>query len=123
MGVSYQIDKSAGLVLTRAFGRIENDDLLLHNHKLKKDPIFSTYYSQIIDLTDVTLNGLTKDIVSEMMKTSPFSQRSLRAIVAPLDREYEFINNQDQADYSSNIQAFRKREEALEWVRSAKVKI
>lgn len=116
MGVSYQIDKKAGLVLTRAFGRIEDDDLLMHYHKLKQDPAFSDRLNHIIDLSEVKINGLTKDVLRDLDSITPFSTGSLRAVVAPQDDTYDFFNTP-----TSHLKALRRSEEAMDWIMGARV--
>lgn len=118
MAMRYHIDPASHCVWSQASGTIENDDLLLHIHKLKKDPDFRPEYDHILDLTQITDNRLSQAVLQESGRINAFSAQSRRAVIASQDEVFDFIKSLDQTDLpvSPALRAFRNEAEALNWL-------
>lgn len=124
MGVSYHIDMQEQIVWTRAYGSMENDDLVLHGHKVKKDPAFDPGFQHIIDLSEITKNRINLDILKEAALVSPFHSQSYRAIIVPRDADTRFVEKITDIPgiTPGHLRAFRNEEDALQWLKSLRVK-
>jgi hypothetical protein len=119
MPASYKIDKEQRLVLSSGTGVVTAEDMWAHQRQLSNDKDFDPSFSQLVDLTGVTAIGFTPDDVHGLAERSIFSPQSRRAFVAKRDllyglaRMFELLR---EARGKDEIQVFRDRNEALEWL-------
>ena len=81
MPISYDIDVSRGLVTSRAWGVLRDQEVLEHHVTLGKDPRFVATYSQLGDFREVENFELAMDTVRAMARTRFFDVTSKRAMV------------------------------------------
>lgn len=119
MPAEYQIDKSQGLVLSRAWGVLLREDLTAHGERLRGDPDFKPHYRQLWDFTAIAKSELSYTQLTAMAKISIFAPTSRRAILAPVDvvfgmaRMFQMLK---ESEGETGIRVFRERSEALRWL-------
>ncbi len=115
---SYLIDVDAGVVFTRVWGVVNDDELLLHSKALRADPRFHVGQRQIVDFREVTTIRVTADGVRELARLTPFPSDARRAFVVTSDEAYGLLRMYGAFLDASNDQMgiFRTLEPALEWI-------
>ena len=119
MPARYQIDKERRLVITTGTGPFLMADALDHQERLRKDPDFDPTYSQLMDITAMTLDNIGLEEIRKLAQRWLFSPQSRRAIVVQgevaygLARMFEMLRENAG---ENGIRVFRDREEALDWV-------
>lgn len=119
MPAEYQIDRSKGLVLSRAWGRIGKQDMIDHGNRLLADPAFQPDLRQLWDLTEITESSLDFADLTSMSQVNVFAPASRRAVLAPADvafgmaRSFQMLR---ETKGESGIRVFRERSEALRWL-------
>ncbi len=119
MPADYQIDKTQGLVLSRASGVMLREDLIGHGERLRADPDFKPHYRQLWDFTELTKSELSYAELSVMAKINVFAPTSRRAILAPVDVVFgmaRMFQTLRESEGETGIRVFRKRSEALRWL-------
>lgn len=118
MPASFTIDHERRLVLSRAWGVVEDGDLQANQREVAADPRFEPGYSQLYDFSEVTEVRATNEGVRGLVRTSVFARDSRRAIVAPSDivfgmvRMYELTGDLDPRVF----RVFRNIGEAMAWL-------
>ena len=121
MPATFAIDKQRQLVISTGLDPLTAADLLSHQEKLLRDPEFNPTFSQIMDLTRVTVFELTAGDVRMLAQKTVFSPRSRRAIVAAnnvgygLSRMFEMHR---ESFGENGIHVFRNLDEAVDWILS-----
>jgi len=83
MPAEYIIDKSRGIVFTKAYGEVNDEEAYAHQDKLRADPDFEPGFSQIIDSTGVTnTEKCSYEALYKLAERNPFGAGSKRAFVA-----------------------------------------
>jgi len=119
MPTEYQIDRTQELVLSRAWGVLNRDDLFDHGQRLRADPDFKPHYRQLWDFTEITKSELSYAELAVIAKVSIFAPTSRRAILAPVDvvfgmaRMFQMLK---ESEGETGIRVFRQRSEALRWL-------
>jgi len=88
MPVSYRIDITAALVLSRGRGVVTGAELVAHARALAADPRFHPALHQVFDLRDATRGEVDRATILQLASLSPFGQGARRAIVVPGDLAY-----------------------------------
>src|SRR5690349_16717679 len=82
MPFTYQIDVERQLVITTASGVVTPEEVLEHQRRLAKDPLFDPRFSQLLDLTQATRTDIHAEDVRAFAARSIFAPGSRRAFVA-----------------------------------------
>ena len=120
----YVIDQTRSMVLSRAWGVLEDSELLAHVRALAADPSFAPHLNQIADFGDVTEFQETSAVIRELVTLSPFGTGSRRAIVMRADvgfglaRMFEIMRDPSPDE----IHVFRDLDAALQWLGFAREK-
>ncbi len=118
MAISYQIDKSLGVVFVTMHGVVIGQDFVLHLQTLRDDPDIDPSYSQLFDLRDVTEIPVSSDEMKTIATYRVFDKESRSAVVAEADliyamsRMYELFSGADP----DKIMVFRDMAEARRWL-------
>jgi hypothetical protein len=121
MPATYEIDKQRRLVISTGLDKLTLADALAHQAKLLKDPDFDPSFSQLLDLTRVTLSDLESSDIRKIAERNIFSPQSRRAIVVSTNlvygygRMFEILRESAGED---GIRVFRDLDEAVDWILS-----
>jgi hypothetical protein len=88
MPVSYRLDPSRHLVVSRAWGILTDDEIESHYKRLVADPGFQQTFRQLCDMTEVTRIDATSDMLRRLAQQSIFAPGTQRAFVAAQDAHY-----------------------------------
>ena len=119
MPADYRIDRLKGVVYSRAWGVLTDQDLADNRAALFADPAFEPDLAQLYDFTDVSAIKVTSAALQRLALTSRFAPVALRAIVVSTDeafgmaRMYSILSGREET-----IQVFRDRESAVRWLES-----
>lgn len=118
MPADYQIDTSLGVVFSKAWGVLTDEDLLAHREALSRDPDFSPSHSQIYDFSGVTKFEVTPNVVRALGGRSIFSQGSREALVMSSDLGYGFARMFQTLSTNTqrNVMVFQDIAEAYNWL-------
>ena len=118
MPASYLIDQPRGVVFSRGWGLLTDEEVLAHAKVLRADARLTPRLRQVADFRDVTKLGVTSEGVRGAAKNNPFGPDARRSFVAPLDetlgmlRMFGIYMNAD----ASQFRIFRALGPAMEWV-------
>jgi len=118
MPVTYHIDASRKLVISKATGILTAADMFVHQARLRSDPMFRPEYSQLADFTEVTEVQVTAEDIRGLATGSPFRARARRALVVPrpvlfgLARMFQAITEGQDAE----VRLFDNLAEASRWL-------
>lgn len=113
MPAGYTIDAARGIVFSRAFGVITDDDLREHARKLKSDPQFQPAFRQFADFSGVTGVEVTATGVASIVGSSnPFPPDAVRAVFAPNPTAFGLSRLFEARHEASGMLVTRSREEA-----------
>jgi hypothetical protein len=89
MGCSVSIDEEKGVVYSTFYGDLDVAVVEQQRRTLLADPRFNPYFSEIIDMIDVTDVKCSVDEMRALASAeSPFATEARRAIIAPNDLTY-----------------------------------
>jgi hypothetical protein len=115
---SYLIDVESGVVYSRAWGVLTDEEVAAHSETLRADPQFKPDFRQIVDfreLTDIRLSGAG---VRELARHNAFHRNARRAFVVASDESFGLVRMFGMfAD--SDVETFtivRTLEAAFEWI-------
>lgn len=86
MPADYEIETKAGVVHSRAWGSLTDEDLLDHHRRLEDDPDFDPSWNHYFDFEGVEEADLSAEGIRTLAGRSPFSEASRRALVVDPDR-------------------------------------
>jgi hypothetical protein len=118
MPATFEIDAARRLVVSRAWGVLEDADLAATQAGVRADARFDAGFSQIFDFTAVTEVRLTGATLIGLSRTSPFAIDARRAVVVSSDvafgmaRMYALASDRG----AESFQIFRDMESALQWL-------
>ena len=113
MPAGYTIDVARGIVFTRVFGVITDDDLREHARKLKSDPQFKPTFRQFADFSEVTGVEVTAAGVASIIgSANPFPSDAVRAVLAPNPTAFGLARLFEARHEASAMLVTRSREEA-----------
>jgi hypothetical protein len=118
MPASYLIDQTRGVVFSRAWGVLTDEEILAHARVLLADARLTKALRQVADFRDVTTLGVTSEGVRKAAKNNPWGPDARRSFVAPRDETLGLLRMFGiymNADYSQ-FGIFRKLEPAMEWI-------
>lgn len=117
MPATYTIDVARGLVVTRLWGRLTDEDLIDHQQRLRTDPEFDPGFRQFADFSDVEETTIAPEVIRELARTNPWGAGARRAMFAPSDllfglaRMFEMLDEQ-----LDEVRVFRNADEARAWL-------
>lgn len=118
MPASYELDLSEGMVRTRGWGVLTDQDVDELYRRLQKDPAFRPDFRQLCDLREVTEIETTVDMLRAIARRKIFAAGVRRAFV--VDRDIDYGLSRLFGAYSETegamIQVFRSWQEAVDWV-------
>jgi hypothetical protein len=83
MPASYRVDLRSGVVFTVCEGRVTNEELLDHQHRLSADPNFRPTMNHVIDtraVTDVSVTALGLRLLATRSNLGPGSRRMFETL-------------------------------------------
>ena len=117
MPASYLIDRTRGVVFSRAWGVLTDEDILAHVRVLRGDARLTPDLRQVADFRDVTKLDVTSEGVRRAARNNPWGPDARRAFVAPLDEALGMIRMFGiYMHATSQFQVFRTLEPAMEWI-------
>lgn len=121
MPAAYRIDRERGLVLSRAWGALRDDDIRRHYTELAADPAFDPSFRQLVDLLEVTAVELTGACIAEIAKRRDFGPGARRAYVAATDVAYGVARMLEAYAESvgGEVEVFRDPGSAERWLLQA----
>jgi hypothetical protein len=78
MPAEYRIDVERGVVYSRAWGELTDDEMLEHQRRLGSDPAFDPALNQLFDFQEVTHSRLTNAGIRTLAKRNLFRAGSRR---------------------------------------------
>lgn len=120
MPYSYTIDNSRGLVLSRFWGLLSDEDVRGHRRSIEADPAFDPSFHHLVDAREMTVAAMTDAAVTEVARQSAFRRGTRRAFV--LDEalywrsglERLFLHYAEQAR-GQHVKVFHDLAEAERW--------
>jgi hypothetical protein len=118
MPVSYSIDRKRGLVISRLWGTMTDDDVREQRRKLRADPAFDPSYRQLIDMTGMTEIQVGAKTITEAAHDQYFAPGAKRAFVASSDAAFGLARMFAMRAEASGqaIEVFRDLRKAEEWL-------
>jgi len=114
----HDIDVARGLVLTREWGELSDEDLRGLYERIRSDPAFDPSFRQLCDLRAVTKITTSADTLRFLAQSSIFQAGVRRAFV--VDREVDFGLARLFQTYSEceggTVEVFRNMSEAETWL-------
>jgi hypothetical protein len=121
MPATYEIDKQRRLVITTGLDQLTLAEGLAHQERLLKDPDFDPSFSQIMDLTRVTMSDIGAGDIRKLAERNIFSPESRRAVVVSSNLVYGFgrmFEMLRETAGENGIRVFRDLDEAVDWILS-----
>jgi hypothetical protein len=118
MPATYEIDVTRGLVLSRAWGELTDEDVVEYYRRLRTEPAFRSTFNQLCDMRTVTHIATAPATLRELARTKIFAATARRAFVTKADADYG-IARMFQAFCElegTTIGVFQRLEDAQAWV-------
>ena len=118
MPAEYELDLALGLVRTKEWGVLTEDDLRELYERIRSDPAFDPSFRQLCDLREVTKITTTAEALRFLAQSRVFSPGSRRAFVvgravdlglARMFQAYSEVAGQ-------TVEVFREMDEAKVWL-------
>jgi hypothetical protein len=114
----YELDLALGLVRTKEWGVLTDDDLRELYERIRSDPAFDPSFRQLCDLREVTKITTTAEALRALAQSHVFSPASRRAFV--VGRAVDFGLARMYQAYSEvegqTVEVFREMDEAKVWL-------
>ena len=118
MPAEYELDLALGLVRTKEWGVLTEDDLRELYERIRSDPAFDPSFRQLCDLREVTKITTTAEALRFLAQSRVFSPGSRRAFV--VGRAVDFGLARMFQAYSEvagqTVEVFREMDEAKVWL-------
>lgn len=119
MPVLITVDVERKLVLTLCSGMVGDEEMIEARGKVLADPAFDPSFDRLWDFSEVTEERVSLEIISELVKSSPYHGDISRAVVVSMQpralaRIMEFVSQSRR--FNRRIAAFPSRESALQWI-------
>ena len=115
---SYLIDVPRGIVFSRGWGVVTDEEILAHARALRDDPRFERGFRQLIDFRDIDRFAVTSAGVQHIAQRNPFRLDARRAFVVAQDEVFGMLRmywSYAEAD-PNEFRVFMAMEPALEWI-------
>ena len=115
---SYLIDAAAGLVYSRGWGVLTDEEAAGHAQTLRADPRFDPGFRQIVDFLALTEIRLTTAGIRSVAQSNPFRRDARRAFVVGSEEGFGLTRMFASLTDSSGdaLRIFRAIEPAFEWI-------
>lgn len=116
----YYIDVPQRLVFTQITGIVRPEDIQAETNAVKNDPKFDPSFNQLVDAFDSKpAPDFSADKIRELGSNTIFNNTVRRAIIVSGDLAFglaRMFGTYREIHGESNIQVFRSREAALNWL-------
>jgi len=118
MPASYLIDTTRGIVFSRSWGEVTDEQVSAHAQTLGADPRFDPGFKQIVDFRELTDIRVTSGGVRDVARLNPFKRDARRAFVVAsgeafgLTRMFGFFTDASNDQFA----IFHAMEPAFEWI-------
>ena len=118
MPASYLIDAVAGIVYSRAWAVLTDEQIAAHASALRNDPRFDPGFRQIVDFRELTDIRVSTEGVRGVAQVNPFRRDARRAFVVASEEAFGLIRMFGAYTDSNpeQFRIFRDLENALEWI-------
>jgi len=118
MPASFLIDAPSGVVYSRGWGVLTDDEIAAHADALATDARFEPGFRQIVDFRELTEIQVTGAGVREVARHNPFRRDARRAFVVASDEAFGVTRMFGMFTDSSGdeFRIFRAIEPAFEWI-------
>jgi hypothetical protein len=118
MPTSYTIDAKQGLVTSRLWGAVTEDEVYEHNDKLRNDPAFVPNYRQLVDMTGITEILVGSGMINSTSLDQFFTPGTRRAFIASNDGVFGLARMfaLRAEGLGQVIEVFRDADKAAEWL-------
>jgi len=118
MPATYRLDLTNRVVWSLAWGALTDEELQAHSKTLRADPRFEAEFRQLQDLTGVDTSAVTSSGLTRLTQMNPFGKRARRAVLVSSDVAFGLarMHEQMRGDSADELQVFRDRAAALEWL-------
>ena len=118
MPTSYAIDPKLGLITSRLWGAVTEDEVHDHNARLRSDPDFVSNYRQLVDMTGVTEIRVGTGMINSTSLDQFFAPGTRRAFVASNDAVFGMARMfaLRAEGLGQVIEVFRDMNRAKEWL-------
>jgi len=116
--VDYTIDKKLGVVFTRAWGKLTDEDAFDYQRRLSVDSEFDPNFRQLADLSLVETFLVTSNGIQTLIDEDCWAPDSRRAFVSPSDLLFGMtrMGQTLMEGASRKMNVFRIKSEALCWL-------
>lgn len=118
MPSSYWIDTERGILFSRGWGALSDEELLACANRLRVEPRFRPTFRQVVDFRDLKEIQVTSEGVRSLAQIHPFHRQAHRAVVVSSDaafgltRMFALLADADPEHFG----IFRSLEPAMEWI-------
>jgi len=118
MPASYSIDARLGVVFSRRWGVVTNEELIANARVLARDPRFRPTFRQLADLRHVESLAVTAAGIRELAQLNPFSKEARRAGVVGSDVSFGVLRmyQSSLSAGAEDILVAHTMAEALKWL-------
>ena len=118
MAITFKIIPELRLVESVVTGTLTNEDILNHDHLLKKTEAFDPAFNHLLDFTQVTDDQVTAKGLRELAENTPFDKSCRRAYITTV-KEHEqragflaiLMNTPDE-----HLLVTQDRKKAFDWI-------
>jgi len=117
MPITYDLDSSTDVIVTRMTGVLTDDQVLAHMKALRADPRMHPGVRQLVDVRDVTDFKVTPEgirMFTSLGRATPTGHRL--AIVAVEDVTFGMARMYQMSRSDERVGVFRTMEEARDWL-------
>lgn len=122
MPITYDIDETLGVVRTLVTGRLTDEQLIAHKHRLLADPRFTPGMKELSDVRgveamEVTPRGIAAAVSFDSSHSSKLDGHRL-ALLVPTDLVFGMARMYEMSTEGNTggVQVFRSEDEALGWL-------
>ncbi len=118
MPTSYRIDRERGIIFSRGYGVLTDEDLERHTESALADPAFDPGLDQLYDFTDVVETRVSADCIRELARIAAYGPGARRAFVTPEEHQFGLARmfELSSQDRSGRVMVFRSVAEARAWL-------
>lgn len=118
MPLTYTIDRSQRVVISRFSGVLSESDIHSARERLHSDASFNPAFSQLVDLSEVTAIDISVPSLARIAGTTSYTPGTRRAIVGVNDIQYEMarLYAAFSEPHQQLVHVFRDRAIAEEWL-------
>lgn len=119
MPMQVKVDKSRGLITTRAYGEVRDEDFVAMEDLFERSPDFSRSFARICDLSEATNMNVSEGLMKRWAEDPVMDRSARHAIVcsdtAVMRNVLEFIR--ESRNHSRDASVFPTFDQAENWIR------